>query len=42
MSKVIVLTGARGILYSTSAIARAKQDHKIAVLHLKKSSRQCC
>lgn len=35
MSKVIVLTGAGGVLCSTLAKALAKQGHKIAVLDLK-------
>ncbi|WP_372755635.1 SDR family oxidoreductase [Mariniflexile sp.] len=35
MSKVIVLTGAGGVLCSTLAEALAKQGHKIAVLDLK-------
>lgn len=35
MSKVVVLTGAGGVLCSTLAIALAKQGHKIAVLDLK-------
>lgn len=35
MGKVIVLTGAGGVLCSTLAIALAKEGHKIAVLDLK-------
>ena len=35
MSKVVVLTGAGGVLCSTLAKALAKQGHKIAVLDLK-------
>ncbi len=35
MSKVIVLTGAGGVLCSTLAIALAKEGHKIAVLDIR-------
>jgi len=35
MSKVIVLTGAGGVLCSTLAMALAKEGHKIAVLDLR-------
>jgi NAD(P)-dependent dehydrogenase (short-subunit alcohol dehydrogenase family) len=35
MSKVVVLTGAGGVLCSTLAKALANQGHKIAVLDLK-------
>ncbi|NJX14279.1 SDR family oxidoreductase [Tamlana crocina] len=38
MSKVVVLTGAGGVLCSTMAKAFAQQGHKIAVLDLKKES----
>lgn len=38
MSKVIVLTGAGGVLCSTLAKALAKEGHKIAVLDLKKDA----
>lgn len=38
MSKVVVLTGAGGVLCSTLAKALAKQGHKIAVLDLKKEA----
>jgi len=38
MSKVIVLTGAGGVLCSTLAKALAKQGHKIAVLDLRKEA----
>lgn len=38
MSKVVVLTGAGGVLCSTLAKVLAKQGHKIAVLDLKKAS----
>ncbi|AUS06337.1 SDR family oxidoreductase [Pseudotamlana carrageenivorans] len=38
MSKVVVLTGAGGVLCSTLAKALAKQGHKIAVLDLKKET----
>jgi NAD(P)-dependent dehydrogenase (short-subunit alcohol dehydrogenase family) len=38
MAKVIVLTGAGGVLCSTLAKALAKQGHKIAVLDLKKEA----
>ncbi|WP_223552261.1 SDR family oxidoreductase [Aestuariivivens sp. NBU2969] len=38
MGKVIVLTGAGGVLCSTLAIALAKQGHKIAVLDLRKEA----
>jgi NAD(P)-dependent dehydrogenase (short-subunit alcohol dehydrogenase family) len=40
MSKVIVLTGAGGVLCSTLAEALAKQGHKIAVLDLKLEAAQ--
>ena len=39
-SKVIVLTGAGGVLCSTLAKALAKEGHKIAVLDLKKEAAQ--
>lgn len=39
-SKVIVLTGAGGVLCSTLAKALAKEGHKIAVLDLKKDAAQ--
>ena len=35
MGKIIVLTGAGGVLCSTLAIALAKKGHKIAVLDIK-------
>jgi len=38
MSKVVVLTGAGGVLCSTLAHALSKQGHKIAVLDLKKEA----
>ncbi|RCW93647.1 SDR family oxidoreductase [Winogradskyella arenosi] len=38
MNKVIVLTGAGGVLCSTLAIALAEQGHKIAVLDLRKAA----
>lgn len=38
MSKVVVLTGAGGVLCSTLAVALAKEDHKIAVLDLRKEA----
>ncbi len=38
MGKVVVLTGAGGVLCSTLAKAMAKQGHKIAVLDLKKEA----
>lgn len=38
MSKIVVLTGAGGVLCSTLAVALAKQGHKIAVLDLKKDA----
>ncbi|QDO95198.1 SDR family oxidoreductase [Formosa sediminum] len=38
MSKVVVVTGAGGVLCSTLAKALAKQGHKIAVLDLKKEA----
>lgn len=38
--KVVVLTGAGGVLCSTLAIALAKEGHKIAVLDLKKEAAQ--
>ena len=38
MGKVIVLTGAGGVLCSTLAIALAKQGHKIAVLDLRREA----
>ncbi len=38
MSKVIVLTGAGGVLCSTMAKALAKEKHKIAVLDLRKEA----
>lgn len=38
MSKVVVITGAGGILCSTLAEALAKEGHKIALLDLKKES----
>ncbi|MCM4154838.1 SDR family oxidoreductase [Gramella sp. AN32] len=38
MSKVIVLTGAGGVLCSTLAIALAEKGHKIAILDLKKEA----
>lgn len=38
MSKVIVLTGAGGVLCSTLAIALAKEGHKIAVLDLREEA----
>ncbi|MEW4925205.1 SDR family oxidoreductase [Algibacter sp. 2305UL17-15] len=38
MSKVIVLTGAGGVLCSTLAMALAKEGHKIAVLDLRKEA----
>ena len=40
MSKVIVLTGAGGVLCKTLAIALAKQNHKIAVLDLRLDAAQ--
>jgi NAD(P)-dependent dehydrogenase (short-subunit alcohol dehydrogenase family) len=40
MSKVVVLTGAGGVLCSTLAKALAKQGHKIAVLDLKLEAAQ--
>lgn len=38
MSKVVVLTGAGGVLCSTMATALAKQGHKIAVLDLRQEA----
>ncbi len=38
MSKVVVLTGAGGVLCSTLALALAKEGHKIAVLDLRKEA----
>jgi NAD(P)-dependent dehydrogenase (short-subunit alcohol dehydrogenase family) len=38
MNKVVVLTGAGGVLCSTLALALAKQGYKIAVLDLKKEA----
>ncbi|GAA4958651.1 SDR family oxidoreductase [Algibacter aquimarinus] len=38
MSKVVVLTGAGGVLCSTLAVALAKEGHKIAVLDLRKEA----
>ncbi|NNE76806.1 MAG: D-mannonate oxidoreductase, partial [Pricia sp.] len=38
MSKIVVLTGAGGVLCSTLAMALAKEGHKIAVLDLKKEA----
>lgn len=38
MSKVIVITGAGGVLCSTLAIALAKEGHKIALLDLRKEA----
>jgi NAD(P)-dependent dehydrogenase (short-subunit alcohol dehydrogenase family) len=38
MSKVIVLTGAGGVLCSTLALALAKEGHKVAILDLKKEA----
>lgn len=38
MSKVIVITGAGGVICSTLAIALAKEGHKIAVLDLRKEA----
>lgn len=38
--KIVVLTGAGGVLCSTLAIALAKEGHKIAVLDLKKEAAQ--
>ena len=38
MSKVVVITGAGGVLCSTLAKALAKQGHTIAVLDLRKEA----
>jgi len=38
MSKIVVLTGAGGVLCSTLAKALSKQGHKIAVLDLRKEA----